>query len=95
MWLQGKGRLKKEDQQYREWLYADSVRHMRKSVVVVHGSSRGALKWKKGPAMLKKQSSSKEVLENRDSGSKGGDMGMKDTSVTDVTTMEFEPTCVL
>ena len=28
VWLQGKGRLKKEDQQYGEWLYADSVRHM-------------------------------------------------------------------
>ena len=95
VWLQGKGRLKKEDQQYGEWHYANSVRHMRKSVVVVPGSSRGAPKWKKGLAMLKKQSSFKEVPENRDSGSKGGDMGMKDTSVTDVTTMEFEPTCVL
>ena len=68
---------------------------MRKSVMVVPSSSCGAPKWKKGPAMSKKQSSSKEVPENRDGGTKGGEMSTKDTLVTDVTTMEFEPVSVL
>ena len=54
MWLQRKGRLRKEDQQYGGWLLADPVRHMRKSVIVVPGSSHGAPKWKKGPVMPKK-----------------------------------------
>ena len=29
MWLRSKGRLRKEDQQYREWLHANSVRVIR------------------------------------------------------------------
>ena len=95
VWLQGKGRLKKEDQHYGEWLRADPIRHMQKSVMVVPSSSCGAPKWKKGPAMPKKQSSSKEVPESRDGGTKGGEISTKDTSVTDVTTMEFEPASVL
>ena len=41
VWLRGKGRLKKEEQQYRDWLRADPVRHTRKTMVVVSGSARG------------------------------------------------------
>jgi len=42
VWIQWKGRLKKEDQQYGEWLRANPVRHTQKTIVVVSGSSRGA-----------------------------------------------------
>lgn len=57
MWLQGKGKLKKEDQQYREWLRADMVRHTRKSVAVISGASRSqAPWWRKQTGMLKKPS---------------------------------------
>ena len=40
VWLQGKGKLRKEDQQYGEWLRADMVRHTRKSVAVISGASQ-------------------------------------------------------
>ena len=39
MWLRGKGSLKREDQQYGEWMQAEQVRQTRKSVVVISGSS--------------------------------------------------------
>lgn len=61
VWIQWKGRLEKEDQQYGEWLCANPVRHTRKTVVVVSGSSRGAPLWKKGPTMEKRQPITKEL----------------------------------
>jgi len=54
VWLRGKGRLKKEEQQYGDWLHADPVRHTRKTVVVVSGRARGKPSWKKGPEMAQK-----------------------------------------
>ena len=39
MWLRGKGSLKREDQQYGEWMQAEQVRQTQKSVVVISGSS--------------------------------------------------------
>ena len=41
MWLRGKGRLKKEEQQYGDWLRADPVHHTRKTMEVISGSARG------------------------------------------------------
>ena len=56
VWLQGKGNLKKEEQQYGDWLRAKPVQNTKKkkTVVVVSGSSCGKPLWKKGPAMEKK-----------------------------------------
>ena len=45
VWLQGRGKLRKEDQQYGEWLRADMVRNTRKSVAVISGSSRSQAPW--------------------------------------------------
>ena len=58
VWLRGKGNLKKEEQQYGDWLRAKPVQNTKKkkkkTVVVVSGSSCGKPLWKKGPAMEKK-----------------------------------------
>nr|POE91586.1 hypothetical protein CFP56_25630 [Quercus suber] len=45
MWLQGKGKLRKEDQQYGDWLRADMVRHTRRSIAVISGASRSQTPW--------------------------------------------------
>ena len=47
LWLRDKGRLRKEDQQYGEWLQADSVRAIRKSVATISGAARSKVPWKK------------------------------------------------
>ena len=47
MWLRNKGRLRKEDQQYGEWLRADSVRAIRRSVATISGAARSKVPWKK------------------------------------------------
>jgi len=41
VWLKGKGSLRKENQQYGEWLCAELLRQNIKSVVVVTGSNWG------------------------------------------------------
>jgi len=38
VWLKGKGSLKKEDQEYGEWLCAKPLWQNKKSVVMVSGS---------------------------------------------------------
>nr|POE73345.1 hypothetical protein CFP56_40670 [Quercus suber] len=58
----GKGRLKKEDQQYGEWLEVDHVRPFRKTVVVVFDSSHVPYYWKKGPLMEKNTSTAKTPM---------------------------------
>ena len=50
VWLKGKGSLRKENQQYGEWLCAELLRQNIKSVVVVTGSNWGLPAWKKGRA---------------------------------------------
>ncbi|KAL0015774.1 hypothetical protein SO802_002843 [Lithocarpus litseifolius] len=45
VWLRGKGNLKKEDQQYGEWMRAKQFRQSRKSVAVISGSSRSQAPW--------------------------------------------------
>ena len=47
MWLRNKGRLRKEDQQYGEWLWADSVRAIHKSVATIPGAARSKVPWQK------------------------------------------------
>ena len=45
MWLKGKGNLKREDQQYGEWMRAEQVRQTRKSVAVISSNSRSQAPW--------------------------------------------------
>ena len=45
MWLRGKGTLKKEDQQYNEWMRAKLTRQTRKLVAVISSSSRSQAPW--------------------------------------------------
>ena len=40
LWLQAKGSLRNEDQQFGEWFHIDSVRGVRKSVTMISGSTR-------------------------------------------------------
>ncbi|KAL0012397.1 hypothetical protein SO802_007505 [Lithocarpus litseifolius] len=47
VWLRGKGSLRKEEQQYGEWLRAESLRATRKTVVVVFGSSCSQAPWRR------------------------------------------------
>ena len=56
VWLQGKGKVKKKNQPYGEWLRANPIRQNHKSMIVVSGRSRGASMSKKGPAMPKHSS---------------------------------------
>ncbi|KAK7828873.1 hypothetical protein CFP56_029862 [Quercus suber] len=61
MWLQGKGKLRKEDQQYGDWLRADMVRHTRRSIAVISGASRSQTPWwRKQFGMMKKPSNHAE-----------------------------------
>ena len=95
MWFQGKGSLKKNEQQYGEWLHANLVRQSRKTIVVVSGTSRDAKSWKKGPAIEKNQSLHKCLFDQEGSASNfGRDDGM-DGDVTKVISMEAEPTGVV
>ena len=45
VWLRGNGSLRKEEQQYGEWLRAEPLRASRKTVVVVPGTSRSQAPW--------------------------------------------------
>nr|POE78263.1 uncharacterized protein CFP56_51501 [Quercus suber] len=47
MWLHNKGRLRKEDQQYGEWLRANSVRATRKTVATIPGAAHSKVPWQK------------------------------------------------
>ena len=49
VWLSGKGNLRKEDQQFSEWLRADSIRLAKKSVTIILGSSRSQAPWWRKP----------------------------------------------
>nr|POF21773.1 hypothetical protein CFP56_55854 [Quercus suber] len=80
--------------EYGEWLHADPVRQSQKTVVVVAGTSRGAKSWKKGPAIGKNQSIHKSSSNREGSASNfKGDDGT-DREVTEVISMEVEPTGV-
>ena len=45
MWLCSKGRLRKEDQQYGDWLRADSVRVVRKTLATISRAARSIVPW--------------------------------------------------
>ena len=45
MWLCSKGRLRKEDQQHGDWLRADSVRVVRKTVATIPRATRSIVPW--------------------------------------------------
>ena len=91
VWLRGKGRLKKEEQQYGEWLRAEPVRRARKTVVVVSGKACGKPSWKKGPAMARKQPATKDL---NNAGVLGSDLGREDAveqAQPEAVLMEAEP----
>ena len=49
MWLRGRGKLRREDQQYGEWLRAKHIRQGRKTIAVISGKAhQQPLWWKKG-----------------------------------------------
>ena len=75
MWLRGKGSLRKEDQQFGEWLCADSVRGVRKSVIVISGSTRAQAPWWRKPDS--KATSSSRQSEDASAGSKVNDCIIK------------------
>ena len=62
IWLMGREKLKKEDQQFCDMIHAEQFKPFRKSVVVIAGSSRGPSKWKKGPSMPKDQAADPSVV---------------------------------
>ena len=45
LWIRGKENLKKENQQFREWMRADMIRPKRKTVTVIQGSARNQAPW--------------------------------------------------
>ena len=99
VWLRGKGNLKKEEQQYGDWLRAKLVRNTKKkkkkTVVVVFGSSCGKPLWKKGPAMEKNQPIPKDLSSQGAHGSNFGKGGVENSSQTEVMSMEAEPSGVI
>lgn len=62
VWLRGKGNLRKEDQQFGEWLRADSVRMAKNFITVIFGAFRTqALWWKKPGSKVHSPTSQSEV----------------------------------
>ena len=47
LWLSSMGRLRREDQQYGDWLRAEAVRASRKTVTVIVGAARSQAPWAK------------------------------------------------
>ena len=62
IWLMGREKLKKEDQQFDDKMHAEQFKPFRKSVVVIACSARGPLKWKKGPSVPKDQAVDPSVV---------------------------------
>ena len=91
VWLRGKGRLKKEEQQYGDWLRAEPMRHTRKIVVVVSGKACGKPSWKKGPAMARKQPATKDLNNEGVHGSELGRGGAVEQVQSEAVLMEAEP----
>ena len=92
VWLKGKGSLKKDEQQYGEWLRANPLRQSRKTIVVEPGTSRGAKSWKKGPAIGKNQPTHTSSSNWEGSVSSYGKYDGTDRDVIEVISMEAEPT---
>lgn len=57
VFIQERGKLKKDEQQYGGWLRAEPLRQYQNTVVHVAGSSRTQAPWKKGPVIPKKKES--------------------------------------
>ena len=95
VWLRGKERLKKEEQQYGEWLRVEPVRHTRKTMVVVLGSARGKPSWKKGLAMERKQTTTNVPTNNGVHGSVLTKRCVKGNLQSEATFMEAKPSGVL
>lgn len=45
LWLQGKGKLKKEDQQFGKWLRVEPIRFSKKTIIIVSGGSHNQAPW--------------------------------------------------
>ena len=98
MWLHNKGKLRKEGQQYGEWLRADSIRAIRKSVATIPGAARSKVPWQKQfnihskvPHVVGEKSTCsvsasvhEEAGEKEDGGAVSGIMNGKDTGTVNV-----------
>ena len=62
IWLMGREKLIKEDQQFDDKMHAEQFKPFHKSVVVIAGSAHGPSKWKKGPSMPKDQAADPSVV---------------------------------
>ena len=62
MWLTSREKLRKEDQQFGNWLCTEQFKPFRKSVVVIAGSACGPSKWKKDPSVPKEQAFDPSVV---------------------------------
>nr|POF05397.1 hypothetical protein CFP56_46482 [Quercus suber] len=89
------GELKKDDQQYGEFLRIDPMRQTRKMVVVVSGTSRGAKLWKKGPVIDKNQLIHKGLINQEGSASNYKRDNGTDKEVNEMISMEVKPTGVV
>ena len=74
VWPRGKGNLKREDQQYGEWMRAEQVRQTQKSVAVISGSSCSQAPWGRN---FKSSSGSRnrQSVDNFSASSKHGSKG--------------------
>ena len=45
VWLRGRGKLRREDQQYGEWLRAKHIRQGRKMIVIISGKAHQQPLW--------------------------------------------------
>ena len=66
VWLRGRGKLSRDDQQYGEWLQAESIRQSKKTVAVISGRKRNQPRWwRKGqPGQGNKSSTPRRDEEN-------------------------------
>ncbi|XP_065621980.1 uncharacterized protein At4g02000-like [Quercus suber] len=56
LWLRSKGGLKKDEQQFGDWMRAEMIRSSRKSVAVIPGRARSQVPWWRKPSNKEKTS---------------------------------------
>ena len=79
LWLKGKGSLKKDEQQFGDWMRAEPIRSSRKSVVFIPGGARNnALWWRKSGS--KEKTPSTDTVNRQEPGSGQGVVFNEDLS---------------
>ena len=61
LWLRGKGSLKKDEQQFGDWIRVETLRSLRKSVVVISGCAQSHAPWWRKPGSKEKTPSTNSV----------------------------------